>query len=577
VPAARVREELTALGRRMADRFVESRGRTLDVGPLDTGSAAQLRPLFASLIALTSIVLVLVCSNVANLLLVRGASRIREVGLRFALGATRARMVLQLMLENTMLAAGGALAGVGFAAWGRAWLVGLLPTTTVPIDVQAPLDARVLRFVVAVTAATVVGFGLLPAFVTSRVRVTAALAAGASRFLPARGRIRAWLVVGQVALCLATLVSTTLFLRRARYEQALDRGFADPAHVLLIQTEASLAGYGHLTRWQSTLDDVADRVRRAPGVRSATWATFVPLGYVGYTRRDVEVEAYTPREDEAMRVLVNGVGPGYFDLMGIPIRLGRAISEDDRPDQPAAAVVNEAFVRRFWPDVSPVGRRLKLGDRALTVVGVAKDGRYDYRAIDNPAEPLVYYALRQSPGRFVTLHVRTGPPALSVAPAARDAIRGVDPHFATLSPISLEEYTAMPLAPARLGVTFLTILGLSALILSAMGLQAIVAYGVAVRAREIGIRVALGASPRQVAGVFVRQALVLTAGGISAGLVVTTVIVAILRHQLSYLPIPDPGSIVGPCLLLATVGLVSGYLPARRSTRIDPMATLRTE
>jgi predicted permease len=573
---AAVREEFAAIGARMAESYAESRNRTIQVGPLDTGTAQQLRPLFTSLVALTGIVLLLVCSNVANLLLVRGSARSREIGVRFALGATRARVVRLLMIENVVLASAGAAAGIGLARWGHATFTRLLPPTTIPLDVPAPIDERTIAFVVVLTSLTVLVFGVVPALMTSRLRITDALG-GARGATAGRGRLRALLVAAQLALCLTTLVSAMLFLRRAEHVKTLDRGFADPERVLLVQTEAAMSGYRDLRRWQHALDTVAERVGEIPGVRSATWATFVPLGYVGYTRRDVDVEAYTPQPGETMRVLVNGVGPGYFDLMGASIRQGRAIAADDRPGEPFVAVVNETFVRRFWPAASPLGRRVTVAGRPLTVVGVARDGRYDYRAIDEPPPPLVYYALAQQPGRFVTLHVRTEADALSMAPAVRTAIAAVDPQFTSLAPLTLDSYTAAPLIPTNMGLKFLGVLGAAALALSATGLQAIVAYGVAIRRREIGIRLALGASTWQVIGIFLRQTAGLTAAGLLTGLACTAGTVLVLRHQMAYFSSVDRWAVFWPCALLAAAALSAGYLAARRSTAIDPVTTLRTD
>ena len=574
---AQVRDEFAAIGQRMAQTYVESRGRTIEAGPLDTGTVQQLRPLFTSLLALTSVVLVIVCSNVANLLLVRGASRVRPIAIRFALGATRAHLVRTLMLENSVLAAAGAIVGVALTAVGRYTLVRIAPVTTIPLNLETRLDLRVLVFIVALTSATVLLFGVLPAVLTARLRITEALRGHTRGMTIGRTSIRNVLVAAQFALSLTTLVGGTLFLQRARTIDALDPGFTDPGRVLLMQSEAALAGYRNLSRWQTTLQAIADRVRKERGVRSATWATFVPLGFVGYTRHDVEVEGYLPRIGESMRALVSGVGDGYFDLMGIPILDGRPIAADDSPVRSPVAVVNEAFVRRFWDATPPLGRRITIADRTLTVVGVARNGRYDYRVIDEPPEPVVYYSIAQTPGRYAALHVRTETSALAAVPAIRRAMLDVDPAFTTLSPISLEDYAAGPLMPLRMGLTFLGVLGFASLVLSAMGLQAIVAYGVTVRTREIGIRLTLGASPTDVAGIFLRQTILMTGAGVVAGLACAAAILPILQQRVGYLGTIDRASVVWPVGLLSAVGVTAGYLTAWRATHVDPAQTLRAE
>lgn len=282
-------------------------------------------------------------------------------------------------------------------------------------------------------------------------------------------------------------------------------------------------------------------------------------------------------EGELMRFLVNGIAPGYFDVMGIPIRDGRAISEEDTTDRPLAAVVNKAFVRRFWPQSAPLGRHVWVGGRQLTVVGVAEDGKYDYRAIDQAPPPLIYYALRQSPAAFVTLHVRTqGNPAALVS-QVRGAIASVDARVPFLAPVSLEEYASVPMFPSRIGVAVLSVVGVAALLLSAMGLYGLIAYGVTLRSREVGIRLALGATAAQVLAIFLRQTATLLVAGILVGVASASTAAAVLRSQLPYLPTPTPVSLAVPAALLGVVALMAGFVPALRSTRIHPATTLRAE
>ena len=569
--------EFRQIGVRAAATFAENRGRSISVEALDIGVAKQLTSLFASLIALTAIVILIVCSNIANLLLVRGASRTREISLRLALGATRGRVIRQLMTENLLLAFAGSSLGVLMASWGRGLVARLLPTTSVPLSFHTPLDLRVLAFVVVVTCVAAIVFGLAPALASSQVHLSGVLNAGGRGTRQLRPRLRAGLVVAQFALCIVALLCTELFMRRADYVRGLDRGFADPGHVLLVQTELSLTGRSDLADWQRTLDRIADAVRRLPGVRSASLATFVPLGFVGYTGADVEVKGYTPNEGELMRFLVNGVAPDYFEVMGIPIREGRAIADEDRPDRPRSAVVNEAFVRRFWRGTSPIGRELLMGGRKLTVVGVAKDGKYDYKAIDSPPSPLIYYALRQSPAAFVTLHVRTQGDPLALISPVRSAIASVDPLVPLLAPVSLDEYASLPMFPSRVGVAVLSVLGVAALLLAAMGLYGLIAYGVTLRSREIGVRLALGASPAHVLGIFLRETAILSVTGIVVGLVFAFAAAVMLRSQLPYLPTPNVVSLSVPAGLLGVVALVAGFVPARRSTLIHPATTLRAD
>jgi predicted permease len=569
--------EFAEIGRQSSRTFPENRGRSVRVQPLDIGSASQLTSLFASLVGITALVLLIVCSNIANLLVVRGTARRAEISLRLSLGATRARIIRQLMTENLLLAVAGAAVGVLLAAWGRGMITGIMPVTSVPLSFQTPLDIRVLTFVAVVTCSALLLFGLWPAIACAQVTLAGSLTGGGRGTRHPGFRLRAALVVTQVALCVVALVCTGLFLRRADYVRRLDTGFSDPARVLLLQTEMSLAGRGDLAAWQRTLDDIITRVRELPGVRAASLATFVPLGFVGYTAVDVQVEGYTPGDGESMRYLVNGVSPDYFATMGIPIRQGRPITAEDTSDRPDVAVVNEAFVRRFWKDQFPIGRRMTFDGRQLTVVGVAADGKYDYKQIDAPTPPLIYYAVRQSPSGFVTLHVRTaGNPSALIA-SVRGAVGAVDPLIPLLAPVTLKDYASLPMFPSQLGVAVLGVLSTAAVLLSAMGLYGLIAYSVAQRRRETGIRLALGAPPPQILGMFLREAVLLTAAGTVVGTGTSLVAATILRSQLPYLPAPDVTSLLAPCAVLALVGSIAGVVPARRAARMNAVELLKVE
>jgi ABC-type antimicrobial peptide transport system permease subunit len=241
------------------------------------------------------------------------------------------------------------------------------------------------------------------------------------------------------------------------------------------------------------------------------------------------------------------------------------------------AVVNEAFARRFFPSGSALGRRVTIDKRVLTIVGVARGGRYDYRVLDDPNAPFVYYALAQSPARFVTLHARTDADPVAAVPSIRRVMTDLNPAFATLAPMSLENYVAGPLMPFRIGLVFLGLLGLVALALAAMGLRAIVAYDVAVRTREIGIRLTLGASAGQISGIFLRQSFWMTGAGIVAGLTLAFAMVPVLRQQTGFRGAVETGLVLWPMILLTIVGLAAGHLTAWRATRVDPARTLREE
>jgi macrolide transport system ATP-binding/permease protein len=570
--------EFTLIAGRLAATHPENRNHTINVEPLDTGVAGQLAPLFSILIALTVLVIVIVCSNVANLLLVRSAARSREIGVRISLGASRGRVVQQLMTENLLLAVAGASLGVFGAYYGRGLLGRMMPQTSLPLVLDGHIDVRVLGFVMAITSFAVLLFGLAPALRATRVDLAETLKNGGRGSRMTRSRMRSGLVVAQFALSLTALVFAAIFLRRSGDLQRMDRGFRDPERVLLVQTDMVFAGMRDLPEWQRTVDRVVDELRAMPGATAASAATFVPLGFIGPQRTDVAVEGYAPKLGESMRVAVNGVNPGYFDLMGIRIVSGRRINEDDRPGLPAAAVVNEAFVRDFLAGSLVIGRTITLaGKPPMRIVGVATDGKYDYRRMDEPSPPLVYYANRQLPSGWLTFHVRMAGDPMAAIGLTREAIRSVAPRLPLVAPTTLAEYSAIPMFPTRLGVAVLGVLGSAALILAAMGLYSVIAYGVTLRTREIGIRLALGGTARTVAMIFVGESLRLLAWGLGVGLATAFAATALVHAKVPMLPPPNVEVIAWPALILSVVAAVAGFFPARRSASIDLATTLRAE
>jgi predicted permease len=569
--------EFAAIGRRQAMEHVDNRGRGVRAVPLDVGSAKQLQPLLVALVIVTGLVILLICSNVANLLLARASARHRELAVRLSIGATRGRLIRQLMVESSMLAVLGAGVGAGAAVYGHRLLVHLMPSSSVTIGAQSGIDLRFLGFVVAVTAGCVLAFGLVPALVGSRVDLADTLKNGTRDSGSHRSRTRTALVVAQFAFALTALVCAALFLRRDQYVRAMDLGFGRSDQVLLVQTEISGAGYHDLASWQRTIDLATERVAALPGVRSATVGTFVPLGFVGYTRRPATVRGHRPESGVADRVLVNGVGSGYFDLMQVPIVAGRPITDTDLSGRVRVAVVNEAFAARYLSGRSIIGATFTLGNDEVTIVGVAKNGKYDYRGMDDPPAPFVYYAWKQSPSGFVTLHVRANGDPLALSASVRDAVLAVDRNLTLLAPVTLKEYSGVPFFPSRSALIVLTILGSAALVLASMGLFSVISYGVAIRTREVGIRVALGATRQQITAMFVGASLGLVLRGLIAGVIAAALFSIALRSRLERLPDAGLVEFALPALALAMAALAAGLIPAFRAASIDPARTLRED
>lgn len=573
----RAHQELQTIARGQAARFEENRGRGARVTPLDIGTVQRLEPQLIALAAVTLLVVLLICSNVANLLLTRAAARERELAVRLSLGAGRRRLVGQLMVESSLLAVLGAGLGVAMAAYGDSLLVMLMPETSVGFEVHSDLDLRFLGFVVAVTVGCVLAFGLPPALLASRTVPAETLKNGGGGGSARGGGLRSTLVVAQFALALSILVGAALFLRRDRAVHSMDLGYRGGEQVLLVQTEMSLAGYADAARWGRTIESAAERIAAQPGVRSVALGSFVPLSVVGYARRTVTIPGYLPEPGAADRILVNGVGEGYFDVLGIPLLQGRGFTGHDTPDQPGVVVVNQGFAERYYGAASPLGRKFTLGDREVTIVGVARNGRYDYRDIDNASMPLIYYAWHQSPSSFVTIHIRADGDPLALVPQVRAQILAADPAIALLPPVTLREAASVPFAVARSALTILTALGAVALLLASMGLFSVVSYGVSLRTRELGIRLALGATGSAIATLVLRGALRLVAAGTALGIVAAMALAAALRSGMTFLPDARIVEYALPALLLGSSAIVAGLLPARRAARVDPARTLRTD
>jgi predicted permease len=569
--------ELRAIAARQAATFVENEGRSASVVPLDVGSADQLKPLFAALIAVTVLVVLLICSNVANLLLTRAATRQRELGIRLSVGAARRRIVRQLMTESLVLAViGGALgAVVGLAS--EILISTFIPTSSITLRIETTLDLPFLGFVALITTACVLVFGLAPAWFGSRVDLMSLMKSGADNPGRSVGFLRRALVGTQFAFALAILVCMSLIVRWDQDVSAIDVGFRDSDQVLLLQTDMSLAGYGDLHRWRRTLDEATERVRQVPGVTGAALGAFVPLGLFGYNRQPFEVPGYPMNPDAPERVLANTVGPEYFETMGVEIVVGRGITSQDTPESVPVAVVNQAFARRYFGSESPIGRTFRLRGVELQVAGVAKNGRYDYREIDDPEMPFVYTSWAQMPAGVVSMHVRTSGDPMALATAARRAIAEVDPSIPFLPSTTLREYSGIAFAVTRSAAKILRWLGTVAIILATMGLFTIVSYGVTLRTREIGIRLAIGASRPLIVRQVVRSALGMTLIGALAGMVTATALVILVRSQLPLLPEISARDFVLPALLLTLCAIAAALSPAHRAASIDPARTLRSE
>ena len=543
----------------------------------------RLRAGAVSLVVLMGLVLLIVCANVAGLLLERASGRRREIGLRLALGATRGRLVGQLLVESTVLSLLGAAGGAALA-WGLLEGLGAIRAPLlVPVALDLSLNGRVLGLSIAVALAAGVAAGLMPAWTGTRSSVLSALTGGAPawsvggrRWSPRHG-----LVTIQIAVSLVLLVMAGLLARNLAVASRGDPGFS-PEAVAAVTVGLGLVGYDgdEAARF---LERAQERVRAMPGVQAVARASRAPLS-VNFTRVGVGPAEWTDPEATSVRLVpveVAVVGAPYFDALGVPVLAGRPFDDAiDSADAPPVAVVNEAFARRFWPEGSAVGRRIRTGrDRSeVEIVGVVRD--YRVRSVQEPPTPYVHFAASQRPGFMVSATVllaRTRGDAAALAATMQRELRRIDPDVVFWQGLTLRDNVAAQLLPVRLLSAMLGTAGMVAVWLAALGLYGVIAHAVVRRTREIGIRMALGATPRDVLGLILRQGAVLVAVGAAAGAALAFVAARATAGVLFGVDATDPLAWGGAAVTLAAVGVLAHALPARRAVRVVPAAALRVE
>jgi putative ABC transport system permease protein len=588
VSDAVIAADLGAFSKYLTDTFPElyppSTGLGTRTEPLLTATVGDVRlPLFV-LLGAVAFVLLIACANVANLLLARAAERQREMAIRAALGAPRRRLIRQLLTESLLLAVAGGALGLLFAAWAVDALVGLAPAT-LPRAGDVALDARVLAFTGAVALATGFAFGLAPALAASRPDLHGALKDGTRGTSTGGGRLRQALVVAEVALSLVLLVGTGLMVRSFLRLRSVDPGFrADHALALSISLPVAdkKVGDADRERFVRIFGDAVTRLAALPGVTAVGGVNVMPLS--GNTPdMDFDLEGFTPTDkgDEPSSQ-VRQVAGDWFAAMGIPIVRGRGFLPSDTATSPPVVVVNRAWVTKYSPDREAVGRRIRpraSKDNAppwAAIVGVIADVR-GY-GLDAPAQPEIYWPLTQRrDAPVMSMIVRSSGDPRAVAAAARAAVAEVDPAQPIFDVEPLEAVVAGSLAQRRFTLTLMLLFGLVALSLAAVGIYGVMAYTVAQRTQEIGIRVALGASAATVLGMVVRDGMKLVGLGLVIGGVAAALLTRTAASLLSGVSATDAATYVVIAAILAAVALAAIVIPARRATRVDPMQALRSE
>ena len=577
VSTARATAEVREIVRRLrkddpeAEGLAESR-----VVPLQSELAGDLRPALLVLLAAVGFVLLIACVNVANLLLARASVRQQEIAVRLALGAGRSRLLRQLLTESVLLAGLGCAAGVLFAMVGVGPLAeGFLAGA--PRLNEVAVDGRILLFSIALSLAAGLLFGLVPALRSSAPDLQSGLKEGgrSGGGNPARQRLRSALVVTEIALALVLVAGAGLLIQSLWRLYRVDPGFrAD--NVLSFRLSLPSARYAEDPQVRAFYESVLERLAGLPGVLSAGAVHLTPLGGSNWNPSlRVEGRAGKVLGSVDWRVAT----PGYFRTVGIPLLAGRAFDGSDRADASGVALVNQTFARRVFPGESPLGRRINTGfegkDEWVTIVGVIGDVKHHGLAV--PPEPEMYRPFAQNPIGSMTVMLRTSSDPLGVAADARKAVWDLDGDVPVSEVQPLEDVVAKSMAQPRSVTALLAVFAGIALLLGAVGIYGVMAYAVAHRRHEIGIRMALGARRGDVLRLILVQGAVLALLGLLAGLPLTAAATRLLRSLLFGIAPTDPLTLAGVSLLLALVALLASYLPARRAMEVDPVQALRYE
>jgi len=563
----------------------ENRGKGLRVVPLSPipGNGAPIAAFLAVLMGVAGLVLTIACVNVAGVLLARATSRRREIAVRLAIGASRWRLIRQMLVETALLFVVATSASLLLARIMTNVIVGLLPTLPFQVSVSLALDARAVGFAAAIALGAAVLSGLAPAFSGSKASVIGGLRTDAQS-APDRIRLRNAFVVAQVAFSIVLVVAAGLFVRALEHANAIDPGF-DPRGVELASLDLSLAGFTDATG-RVFARELIDRVRTIPGVESATMAAMLPLGMSRMGLGPIAIPGATaPSGRDTFDADWNIVEPGYFATMRMALVAGRDFDERDRNGAADVVVLNETAVRRFWPGTSPAGAIGKVivqqtgrpdaaATQPLTVVGVARDTKY--ASLGEDSTTFVFVPLQQQYRSRLTIVARSTN-GQRLAAEIRRTLASMNPNLPIVTSQTLEDYAAIGLVPQRVAASVSGSLGAVGLLLAGIGIYGVAAYMVSSRTREIGIRVALGAQPRAVGRMVIGQGLRLTLIGAAIGVVLAVGASQLIASLLMGVGPLDPLTFASALVLFTIIGVAACYVPARRALRINATEALRYE
>jgi putative ABC transport system permease protein len=574
--------ELNLLMQKIVERFPEDhrdRSNEISLDPLwrsRFGLNGFLYKVLPMLLGLAAVLLLLACANVASLLLVRSVGRRREIAIRLGMGASTTQIIRQFLIESLLLGLLGGTAAIAIAVWTSRSLVSFFPPSNLPLTNDAHIDQRVLFVTIAVSILAAILFGILPALRSSRLPVQDVLKEEATSVSlnVHKSRLLSGLVVAQISLSLVLLVCAGLFTRSLHAAQQTDPGF-EASHMLLASYDLSPAGYS-LETGTAFNRQVLARLSALPGVESVTLADFSPLSFSIHSDY-LEIQGYVPQPHEWMEISRAIVGPNYFRTLRTSVISGREFAESDMPDSQFVAVVNQAFVDRYWPGENAIGKQVTDNDARFTVVGIARNAKY--RSLTSPTEPVIYLPIYQAfrSAKETTIHIRATGDPLTIASSVEDTMHQLNPELPLFNVNPLSVTMQLGSLVGRVAATFASSFGLLAALLAAVGIYGVVAYTTRQRTREIGIRVALGAEKRGIYSLVLGQGFRLTLAGLVVGTALALAFTRLLKAQLFGVSETDALTFTSVGLLLAVVALVACHIPARRATRVDPIVALRHE
>jgi putative ABC transport system permease protein len=569
--------DLKVIARNLEQKFPDSNtGVSATVSSLHDSLIGKYRAMLWMLEAAAALVLLIACANIANLLLVRAAAREKEIAMRAALGASRRRLIAQLLTESAVLATLGGALGCFGALWSKNAIIALSPSNLPRLE-EIRLDTPVLAFSALIILGVSLVFGLVPAWRLSRSELITMTKSGSSS--PPHQNVGA-LVIGQVAFACVLLTGAGLLAQTFRALQNVPLGF-DPNHLLTVGIKLPGLKYHEPIQQATFYRQLLEKVAALPAVQAAAVDSNVPFSGVRDQTDFAVAGQPESRPGEEPTAEVHGVSPDYFRTMGIPILRGRIFDADDVIGKPLVVMIDEGLARKFFPDRNPIGHQLVFGGRDepkthYTIVGIVPTVRHGEVGIA-PVIPQLYFAEAQNSDLQVTLLVRTQGEPAALLPSVRTAVRSIDPQLPIFAPRTMSEAVSASLGRQRLAATLIGGFSLLALVLAALGLYGVLAYSVTQRTREIGIRIALGSPRARIFGLIMRRAVIMVGLGIFLGVALALGSGPLVQHLTYGVQPHDPKTIIGVSILLAIIAMLACWLPARRAMRIDPITALRQE